>query len=390
MYNTLLFRFVVAILFLLPLGQLTRITLPIHITVYLHDIVIFVAISIYLLGIIRKKLSYVPTQLFIPIGLFMLTALVSLFFASFHVSLSQLFVSSLYALRWGMYASIFFVVLQFSPQQKKRILHLMVYAGILFALLGLVQYIWYPNLRNLYYAGWDPHLSRIFSTFFDPNFAGIYIVVSILLLLYLFSKKHRIASYIQIFILSITLLLTYSRSSYIAFLAGLFTLFVIWKKKWLFVGISSMFVIMVLFLPRSFGEGVRLTRISTIYSRFENWREAITIFTHNPVFGVGFNTYRYVRIEKTDTLAIPSHAAAGVDNSYLFVLATSGLVGFFSYMVIWLRIGAKAFTSRFTKKRAMVQLSVLVAIGVHALFVNTLFYPFTMIWMWIFLGGTYF
>ena len=53
----------------------------------------------------------------------------------------------------------------------------MLISGSLIVLLGFIQLMFYPALRNLYYLGWDEHLYRMFSTFLDPNFAGAFFVL---------------------------------------------------------------------------------------------------------------------------------------------------------------------------------------------------------------------
>ena len=52
----------------------------------------------------------------------------------------------------------------------------------------------YPDLRNLWYLGWDPHYYRVFATLLDPNYVGILLVLTIFVWIYIWvnNKKLRI------------------------------------------------------------------------------------------------------------------------------------------------------------------------------------------------------
>jgi hypothetical protein len=95
-----------------------------------------------------------------------------------------------------------------------------------------------------------------------------------------------------------------------------------------------------------------------------------------------------------------SHADAGTDNSFLFVLATTGVVGFFAYLWMWNSLlthsgdpGSRSgmiMHFRLLVKTPVGKLIVSSVLGlfVSALFINALFYPFLMGYMWILLGIT--
>ena len=97
------------------------------------------------------------------------------------------------------------------------------------------------------------------------------------------------------------------------------------------------------------------------------------IIKEKPILGVGFNTLRYYQKNLPE-----NQAGAGLDNSWLFVLATSGALGFLGYLGIW----GKALN----KFKNPLVVSSLFALFVHAFFVNSLFYPWVMAWMWILLA----
>lgn len=352
---------------------------------YFHEIVLVVSVVVWIL--IRKQ-KVVKGLLLKPIVTFSALALLSLILAIPVLLPVQLLVSFFYWLRWVWYAFVYFVVLSFPKEYKTKILHLLVFSGVIIAVSGIVQYFLYPNLRNLYYQGWDPHQYRLFSTFLDPNFVGIYLVLTLYLLAGFLrqTKNHAILYKTGILVTFIALLLTYSRASYLAFLVGV-GIWSILQRAWKPLGILIVInIIGIAVLPHPFGEGVNLLRTSTIMARFSNYSEAFTIVSKNPVFGIGFNTYAFRRFSKPESTT-PSHAQSGVDNSFLFVLATTGIVGLLSYLWILGTVYKGSIRLKDTLFRG-VRLASMSAIIVHSLFSNTLFYPWIMLWMWTVWGAT--
>ena len=97
-----------------------------------------------------------------------------------------------------------------------------------------------------------------------------------------------------------------------------------------------------------------------------------------------------LRYENRDRGFVPdyeweqSNAAAGLDNSLLFVTATTGIVGLAAYVFL---LGKAVFVS-FRRLRTLKPLNALltatlIAIIVHSMFNNSLFYPWVMIWLWL-------
>jgi len=121
-------------------------------------------------------------------------------------------------------------------------------------------------------------------------------------------------------------------------------------------------------LPRPGGEGVNLLRLFSIEQRFDNYGEGFALWRRSPLLGVGFNTLRSVRND------FVSHSASGLDNSLLFVAATTGIIGLLFYLNLLRRLWQSG--------GEIVKLS-LIAVIVHSFFQNSLFYPLVMIWLWL-------
>jgi len=419
------FSFIILLL-LFPLGQIARLDFQNGVAVTLSDIAVGVVVLVFLFANrskqkFKKSLTK-PIIIFAAIGLLSLTVNIGI------LNTSEFIISLLYGIRWILYAGIFFVVSGFDIEFKKIITKTMIIIGGLVVLGGYVQYFLYQNLRNLYYLGWDEHLYRMFSSFLDPNFAGAFFVLYFILVFGLtidFLKRDKKNYSLFLSLLSIStllaILLTYSRSALIMLIVGSFTLFFLKKQKKLVFMILAMFVIFFIIASKNFyTENLNLLRMASSKARLESASHAVTIIRDNPILGVGFNAYKYAQVKygfiKEDK-EIVSHSAAGTDNSFLFVLATTGVVGLASYLFIWFKILKNAYyykrhsgdsersvedsrisnrerrfwtsqndASLFQKTISVVILASSIGIFANAFFINSLFYPSIMLWMWVLVG----
>ncbi len=381
-------------LFLFPFGQLNR--LPVEflgseVNLYLTDIVATGAVSCWLGWKLVKRKKFVFPLLTKPIFLFSGLAFLSLIFSSPLLSGREVVVSGLYLIRWLVYAGFYFLISDLVNQPKKKklrskrlILNLLIGAGTILAIFGFLQYFFLPNTKFLKYLHWDPHYYRLIGTFLDPAFLGMILVLSLILLVFKYWQeitrpKKSLPIYCLLPVLYLALILTHSRSSYLAYLVGMGV--IAWKKKAVkfFLAVLLIFILTLSFLPQPEGEGGKLTRTYTIDARIRNWQQSLVIARDHFLLGVGFNTYRYAQrrygfLEEDWQF---SHAGAGADSSFLFVLATTGIFGLSAYLWLWLKI---------LKINAVVIQASALALLTHSLFSNSLFYPWIMAWLWILVG----
>lgn len=330
-------KILLALLFLsLAFGQLQRFG-----QFYLHDLILLLLLLV----------NFRRLRLFRPVLWFGLAGLISLVFAAFKLPLNEVLTGSLYLLRFLAYS----LLLGLKVDSKFLLFFSTAIAG-----LGLAQYLFLPDTRFLAGLNWDDHYYRLISTLFDPNFTGIILVLGLILI----CLKRPFSRPLLVLHFS-ALLLTYSRGSYLALAAaGLYWALISKKLKWFFLGIAVLAVVL-LALPRPGGEGVKLERWFSIEQRLDNYRAGVSLWLKGPVFGLGFNTLRYYRQD------FVSHAASGLDSSLLFVLATTGVTGLLTYLNLLRSLW---------RKNLLVRVS-LAALLVHSLFVNSLFYPFVLIWL---------
>ncbi|MBI2611390.1 O-antigen ligase family protein [Candidatus Gottesmanbacteria bacterium] len=377
----ILYYLLLAILILFPFGQLTQIPFFPGPRVYLHDILVGL-VWVFLLFHYQQIKNISKNILFFPSILFIFIALLSLIISLLSIPGREVFVGSLYLLRWIGYLTVALatiLVVKRKPEFKQKIIKTLIFTGSAASIFGLAQYIFYPDLRNLYYLGWDPHYLRIFGTFFDPNFLGLVIVLTIIMTIT--SLNNSWLKYSLFFLNTLTLALTYSRSSFIALAGSLISLFFYRKFNKTIVFIFIIGLVTLLFLPKGpQSEGIQLERMASVEGRVESINKGISLFFKSPLFGVGFNNLRsYQKIHPQDFRGdtIPENAAGGIENSFIFLLATTGIAGFTAYMI--LLVGMFMVGDRILKIS-------LIAILVHSLFNNSLFYPWVMLWIWILVG----
>jgi len=409
----------ITLLLLFPFGQLTKI--PIFNgtgSLYLHDILII----FYLIISIKKSPALIPKiikhKYFIA---FFISSLISLLLALKFLTYDQLLVSGLYLFRLLSYILVFYLLIHDVSLNKTDLKPYLIISFILNLILGFGQYFLFPSLEPLFAAGWDRHFNRLAGSWLDTGFTGLILSLQFLYLLNLdkvkiytkskntlshFQSKARnqetnasldfsvvnsfeIARknvewginniYLRIILLFLTftaVMLTYSRSSFLALLMGSVVLLL--RKKmvkgiWFILGF---FVIGLLLLPQTFGEGTKLLRMSTISSRLGSWEQGINLFVKKPILGYGFDSLRYVKKDiGLETIKWEvSHSAGGFENSLITLLATSGIVGTVLLLTWIIKLNIR-------NKHNPLVLASFVAVFVHGMFANSWFYLWVIIWL---------
>jgi len=371
-----------------------------EVKIYLIDLIIFSLFWLWIFWhLANKKKFLLPSKLSstkILMGAFLISILLN--FGRFGISSSV--IGFFYFARWffyfGIYLLIFDLVKQKTDISKIKPGKVFLILGATLSLTGLAQYLFLPDTRFLLSAGWDEHYFRIIGSFLDPNFMGIILVFLIqgIVVDYLFSPfefKKRPEDWLKTGTLisrTVAFMLTYSRSSYLAFLSGIFIVFLFLKKPRLIFWLLFWFCLSLFFLPRPGGEGVKLERTASVNQRIISWKQALTVWKQSPVFGVGFNNYRYAAINnlnlKNEQFQL-SHSGAGVENSFLLVLATSGVLGLAAFLYFWKSFLIKIFNFK-SPQAKLLCLSWTISALINCQFLNSLFYPWVMVWLFFWLG----
>ena len=338
------------LLLLWPLYQLSQ--LPFN-RLYLLDLVVVLTI---IFQFKRFKLSH---PLLKPLSLFLLMTTTSLFVA--FILGSGSLTAILYLARLFLYSSLLLISL---PKKAPSILNI---SFFMVPVLGLLQYLFLPDLRFLKAIGYDDHYFRLTLPFLDPNYTG-----AVLAFISLYSIKNiKKTSNKTLLLLSlVALALTFSRISYLGFFTGLVYLFFKNKKLRLPTTLALVgLVLLVVISPKPFGEGVNLTRTFSITARSNNLKKGFRLFTNHPFTGLGYNTLPF---------SISNHSSAGLDNSFIFILVTTGLLGFTSFIYLLYKIN-NSVQDPYLK-------AALLSLVIHSLSNNTLFYAPITILIFLFLN----
>lgn len=353
------------------LGQIIKFSLGTQGGLTVLDLSVIVLCS---WGIYRLKFKLKKPPLWIKSALiFVAIATLSLLLTPLSLTTNQYFIAFSYTIRFLLYIFLGWLIYSDSFPNLIKNSHLVVItSGTALAFLGLTQFIFLPDLSFLIKYGWDPHYSRAVSTFFDPNFLGSFLVVTLLILTTLKDKK---IFYLLFAFIYISLMATFSRGAYLAFLAG-FMSFSIYNKslRW---GIATIFLFLTLLFSftnyqRDVAEPRNIDRTQSAKARLDTWQQGITIFQSHPVLGVGFNTYKYAIKEYNlgDSEFLNSHGSTTNDSSLLYVAATTGFIGLLSYLY---------FLGTLVKQKNILLTSALFGLLTQSFFANTLFYPHLLI-----------
>ncbi len=368
-----------------PLGMLVRFKVANNIYITPQDIIVFFLFILSIVSFIRMRRNFMTDKFMLFQGLFLFTGLISLIVNAFLYKDINFLVSILYLLRYVIYLSLFNISNLFEKKGFER--KILVFSGSTFLMLGFLQFFLYYDLKYLYYLGWDNHLYRLFSTFLDPNYAGVFYSLYFIFTFsdVLYKKiKQSYKELVLSFFIVIAVYLTYSRTALISFLVGIATIAILKRKLKIFLFSILAFVVLLSTLSDVSIEGLNPFRTASSVERIISVKEALTIFSDNPAIGVGFNAYRYSLIRngfRTGVGVAMSNADAGTDNSFLFVLATTGVIGFTFFALSYLFLLKKLYAERLIV--GIIPFCLTISFLASSLFLNVLFYMPILIFVFI-------
>lgn len=371
-------------LILFPFGQLPgfflKYWLGIDLKLHPADLIVFLFLPFTVSLVSKNRPQWVKRV----IALF-IVSMFSLVFSLSIFSIQEVILGTLYLLRFTSYLAMAVSIYYFAKnrkENKEKLIKSLILVGIFVSIFGFMQYLYLPDLRTLKLFNWDDHLYRLVSTFLDPAYTGIILVFSLFSALSLW-LTHKKKIYLYTLVpLGVSLALTYSRASFLAAILGVSVLAWMYGKKKL-VYLSLLAVITAVFiLPRPGGEGVKLSRVSSIVAKEKNFHEGEVLLQKSPLFGLGFNNVCASKIKYLGDENIFSNSCSGLDNSFLYILVTTGLVG----GIYFLSAGIEIVRSTSKNIYGKIFLASAAALLFHSLFTNTLFYNFALGYTAILLG----
>lgn len=341
----------------------------------------------------KRDFKSVP-QLLWPVAAFVAIGFTSLLLNSAEMSWAGFFDAALYGVRWASLSLVGILVMESS--NKREVFWEVTAFSVLLALAGFIQLKLFPDFTDYEILGWDPHIGRLLSTWFDPNFVGGWLAVITPVLLQEFweDKKHRWIWAAALAMVGLALLLTLSRSSYLALIAGV-GLFALIRSRVLLIGlvITGLLATAVLSPVRSrvislidsaqsvLTETYSLPDASARH-RFGSWEEGWHLFLDKPLLGHGYNRYGDAALELGTIKDTEIHSANGSDSSVLTVLATTGILGFLPFIATYALITRWAW-----QEKEFGLLGGILGLFIHSIFVNSLLFPLLLAPLWLLIGS---
>jgi len=364
--------FLISFLLLFAGGELAKIHINQYLAIYLHDFLVFFYLIFNLKALKEiifnlKKINKFNEKIFLLLSINIIFAI------AYSIWQNQFqFTSFLYLGRALAY--FLFVLLLKKNYGQKGVVQIFLNASLLILGLGFGQYLFLPDLTNLYYLGFDDHFYRLTSTLLDPNFTALIFVFNWLY----YAKKANLNKknlwFSILFLLGLAL--TYSRAGYLAlFLSGIY----LWLKSQTaerrLIALSlTAFLILLPLLPKgSGGEGVNLQRTSSITARIISAQQYIK---QNEGLAIIFGRGPYQPHYQLNREGLVSHARFS-DNFLIFFYNSFGLVG----TVLILILLTQEIKNK-SKKKQYWQLSLLIALLTHSLFNNNLSQAFISLLFW--------
>ena len=339
--------------FLFSLGQLGRVSFfNQQVNFYLYEIIPTLSLFVLFLRYRFKPIKEAWKKYW-PVFLFLFILLLSLLFDLHKYNLFSNIVASLYLFRLILYFLFFFYFRYHLPAIKKGIFLI----AVLTIISTSIQYFLYPDLRNLFYQGWDPHLFRSFGVYFDTAIAA-----SIFGIFFLTINQPIIRI---IYLLLIAL--SFSRSIYLGLSLTIFYLFIKQKQYKKIILFLLFFTTLIFLIPKPTGEGVNLKRFYSITSRAEDYRLGMELWKKKPILGYGYNRIRYIK--KSNSV----HSSTAFSSSFLTILVSSGILGLLSFIwALW----------SLSKSNKTGQILV-IFLSIVSLFDNVLLHPFILFLLFI-------
>lgn len=374
------------------LGQFARIKLAPGVNLLGIDAIAIVFGGYFVLEqTLRKK--KIKSELSRPIAIFSFVALLSLLANLYWVGFENAMVAGMYLVRFLAYFGMYLFIRRRSKADLAVLRKVLLFIVTFTVIVGFFQVVYYPNLRNLYYLGWDDHLYRLFSVFLDPNYTGVMFVLFLVYLAYYFFtlKSKQLLAKVLLLVIALgtflSVFLTYSRTALVTLVFGGVFYLGLMKKRALVLLFSLIVFIFFLSTINPDIEGLNPFRTVSTNARFNSYEIALNIFADNPVLGVGFNTYRYAQNMygyRTGGAWETSHADAGTDNSFLLVLATTGVLGLGAFVYLWYKV-IRLLRIKIEEGSSIARSALISVISVFiaSFFVNALFYPFILAWLWV-------
>jgi len=371
----------------------------------------------------REEIKFTPTPLNLPIISFIAICTLSLIW-------SNTFFTSLKELPLFLIGPLLYFVIVNNIRDKKQISRLLgvaILVGTVFGIYGIFQY------NGIDFSFWVNNIGRhhVFGLFGNVNYFAEYLIVPLPLAISLFfvtkNRNRKILLLIGILAMGTTLMLTFTRGSYLAIgISSIFMFFLFLlskgksfikenKKLFMIILIVIIVAVSLFIIPTPLNKsGTAISKIkgrvsiSVLMNEFSSgrritiWKFTGMMIKDHPILGSGIGTYKYNTLryqakffEQGDNRSIyPYGFADKAHNEYLQLWAELGTIGLAIFL--WLIIAYFNYGIRYLKREEDEQkqgimiglMGAVAAVLVDGIFGFPLHLPATIVLFWLAIGLT--
>jgi O-antigen ligase len=243
------------------------------------------------------------------------------------------------------YFFLLFTLFQFNPQAKKTIFYSILIVTTLISIIEIQQ-------------AFSFNQERPSATLGNPTYIGFLNLLAIFLIIYFYFEAKDFQKYLYIFLIFLNLLsliASQTRGSILGLLVGIIVFLFSYlifskieiKKKLAFIGFAFIFLILFFFFLKT-DIALKISGINRISETLQNpvsifprlyaWKIFLNAFLKKPVFGWGQETMPIAFFSNFDP-QIFNYEQAIFDrphNKFIEILASTGVVGFLTWLLIFL------------------------------------------------------
>ncbi|HAJ32095.1 MAG TPA: hypothetical protein DCK79_01790 [Candidatus Atribacteria bacterium] len=358
---------IIALVVLVPIAFYPRcmdVFLPIK--EFIFELLVVISLMFWCFRIInQERFNFIRSPLDFPILSFIVICILSLLWSnSPMVSLKELPIFLAGPL-------LYFVITNNIKyeQQINRILNVILIIGGLFGIYGILQY------QGIDFSFWTGNIGRqnVFGLFGNVNYFAEYLIIPLTIAVPLFfvskNKMKKLLLLIGILAMGGSLILTFTRGSYLGFGTSLIFMFFLFifsggkafikdnKKLFIIISLAIIIIISLFVIPNPLNKpGTLVSKIkgrtsvtqliqgSSIKRRMAIWKFTALMIKDHPLLGSGIGTYKYNTLkyqaeffEQGENRSLYPHGFADkAHNEYLQLWAEMGIIGLGIF--IWLVI----------------------------------------------------
>lgn len=298
--------------------------------------------------------------------------------------------------RFLSYICLFFIIKYKITESKEYhfLINSYIFTTILLCIFGIYQFFTYAGLNKKFasYTSYSIKV-KIASTLTNPNNYAAYLLLCVfpvfMLLIYEKRKLKKSLYLLTFLIITVNIVLTFSRNVYLGFALGMLVLIVIYSKKLLAAFIPL--IAAALAVPQIRRRLSEISSSSLDISRIKLWKTALLMFKDHPLLGVGNGNYlaNYNEYIKKYPSLYYEYSDHPTHNSYLKVLSELGIFGIviFAAMLLFIVINLYKFIKDCEDKYFRYFYTGFFASSIGFLFMNLFdnffFVPKTTTYFWI-------